>query len=209
MNFLQLFNLTGARVKKKADKSKIIGIKTRRNFRRFSFIVKSSEHYSDPGGHITSIMYPKLDFRKLMGKSPLTEKILVKCTDPSFLYWGTEFYASQFGYNIDGVTENRAPEIRDPNGERFLCKHLVRVYLYLRTIDFRTLLRRFNAGNRELTAATVADVQPILKEYVTRNGLGDKESKDLVDSLDEENMEDVLSHHGLLVDEEPHESDLQ
>ena len=79
--------------------------------------------------------------------------------------------------------------------------------LYLRTIDFRTLLKRFNAGNRELTAATVEDVQPILKEYVTRNGLGETESKDLIDSLSEENMEDTLLHHGLLVDEEPSEGD--
>ena len=50
----------------------------------------------------------------------------VSCNDPSWLYWGYKYIATQLDYN-EGDSENRAPKIRNPNEEGVVCKHLISV----------------------------------------------------------------------------------
>ena len=50
----------------------------------------------------------------------------LKCSDPSWLYWGYKYIATQLGYN-EGKGENRAPDERNPKEEGVVCKHLIAV----------------------------------------------------------------------------------
>ena len=50
----------------------------------------------------------------------------ITCSDPSFLFWGYKYIATQLDYN-EGKGENRAPKVRNPNEEGVACKHLIAV----------------------------------------------------------------------------------
>lgn len=56
--------------------------------------------------------------------------IKAKCSDPSFLYWGYKFIATQLDYNANDP-ENRFPEVRNQGLEGSVCKHLYAVLTVL------------------------------------------------------------------------------
>ncbi len=207
---------TGSKPKKKAENSKILGVKSRKNFRRFNFLVKSSEVYSDPRGHIASIVYPRLklkDFLKDTGKqerAPYSEYVLVHCSCPAFLYWGSHFFSDAYGYHIrDFGIEDRFPEIRDPKGENLICKHLIKVAKYTEHVSFRFLNRRFRKEyekklkergkkKKSFRFATMLELYPVVGEFLRRNKYTNGEVDEIIASLKDENVESILEEHGLL-----------
>lgn len=219
MEAISLKNLhetTGSKPKKKAENSKIIGVKSRKNFRRFNFLVKSSEVYSDPKGHIASVIYPKIkikDFVRDTGrqeKAPYSEYVLVHCSCPAFVYWGSHFFSDAYGYHIrEFGIENRFPEIRDPNGENLVCKHLIKVAKYMEHVSFRFLNRRFRKEYERILKertkkkkgfrfATLQELYPVVGEFLRRNKYTNDEVDEVIASLNDENMEYILEEHGLL-----------
>jgi len=226
MDFQTIFRLTNKKPKDKAENGNILGIKLRKKQDRFSFVVRCLESYSNPKGHIASIMFPGVEFLNkqqeeamdvwgdLLGghgyqwKTPKSEEVLVKCSCPAFLFYGSEFYASQFGYHIDGNTENRPPVIRDPDGNRYLCKHLIRVYKYIEKISFDRLLKRFKMASENLQMASLEeDILPAIADYLPRIGVSPEESKEVIASIDNKNLEDVLEKYGILVSNVPNQFD--
>lgn len=53
----------------------------------------------------------------------------VKCDCPAFLYWGYKYIAWELDYGIE--QENRPPDIRNPNRDGTVCKHLYNVFTVL------------------------------------------------------------------------------
>jgi len=146
-------------------KSRVFGIKTRKNFRRFVFYVKSREVYSSPEGHISSIIYPSLNLDSVRNspgkKTPSNQPVNVWCTCPAFLYWGSAFLSTELGYNFIGE-ENRFPKIRDPENHNYVCKHLLRVTKNLRRMSFTALTKLFNvdktASSKLIVSQNIEDI---------------------------------------------------
>lgn len=211
MNFEELYRLTSKKPKDKAENGNILGIKSRKNLRRFSFVVRCLESYSNPKGHIASVIFPEVVF-KLADQQwyiPVQEEILLKCSCPAFLYYGSAFYASQFGYHIDGNVENRPPVIRDPESNRYLCKHLIRVYKYLEKTSFESLLKRFHLASKQLKMATIEqDILPAIADYLTRINIPDEEIKEVLGSLSFENCEEIMEHYGVVISDQPSQYDI-
>jgi hypothetical protein len=211
MDFQTIYNLTSKKPKDKAENGNILGIKTRKNLRRFSFVVRCLESYSNPKGHIASVIFPNINFG-LVDENwhiPVKEEVLLKCSCPAFLYYGSAFYASQFMYHIDGNVENRPPVIRDPEANRYLCKHLIRVYKYLERISFDKLMERFDISSRKLSsqelrmASLEEDIKPAISDYFSRQNIPEDEAKAVLLSLNENNCEEILEKYGVIVTEQP------
>lgn len=89
---------------------------------RWLFKVSCRESYSAP--------YHTVRFRVVSGRGQQPNKLTsrsnveVSCSCPAWLYWGSQYRATQKKYN-DGRPENRAPNIRDPQGLNYLCKHVI------------------------------------------------------------------------------------
>ena len=115
-------SFTGAGPKKRAGNSRIMGIEqtSENDIRRFSFLVKSNESYSNPQGHIVSLHYPGLTLKKFMNNrkiTPMNQQVWLYCTCPAFLYWGSKYWSTEYSYNFPQHTEYRPPDIRDPEGK--------------------------------------------------------------------------------------------
>jgi len=58
----------------------------------------------------------------------------VSCNCPAFLYWGSDYNASEGGYLDKSIyypmskARGRAPMKRDPFGKNLICKHIAAVY---------------------------------------------------------------------------------
>lgn len=211
MDFQTIYNLTSKKPKDKAENGNILGIKTRKNLRRFSFVVRCLETYSNPKGHVASVIFPDVTFG-LVDQNwhiPVKQNVLLKCSCPAFLYYGSAFYASQFMYHIDGNVENRPPVIRDPESNRYLCKHLIRVYKYLERISFDALMERFEISHKKLSAeilkmATLeSDIIPAVSDYLTRVGVAPAEIKAVTAKMSYANCEDIMEKYGVVVSEQP------
>ena len=215
MDFKTIYEPTPKKPKDKAENGNILGIKTRKNLRRFSFVVRCLESYSNPKGHIASVIFPEVNFG-LVDQNwtiPSKQEVLLKCSCPAFLYYGSAFYASQFMYHIDGNVENRPPVIRDPEGNRYLCKHLIRVYKYLEKISFDKLMERFEISYKKLSfenlkmASLEADIIPAIEDYLPRIGILPAELQSVISTLSYDNCEDVMEHYGVIVSQVPSKYD--
>ena len=51
--------------------------------------------------------------------------IKVSCTCPDYLYAGYKYIGTQLDYSID--KENRSPDVRNPNQDGSICKHIHKV----------------------------------------------------------------------------------
>lgn len=189
-----LYRDTGPLSKRTSRKSRVVGIKTRKNFKRLSFLVKSDMPYSSPKGHISSIMYPNVDFRNISDDlgSPLSEDVKVICSCPSFTYWGSAYLATTEEYIIPPYLENRPADVRDPEGENFICKHLIKVIQYVGKKSFKQLSKRFTSGS--LKTASIDEVKFALSDYLRDIHHLNNESVDefLFRIEDEDSLEDVL-----------------
>lgn len=210
MDFKTIYQLTSVKPKIKAENGNILGIKTRKNLRRFSFVVRCLESYSNPKGHIASVIFPNVVFGLLDQeyRVPVKEEVLVKCSCPAFLYYGSAFYASQFGYHIDGNVESRPPVIRDPESNRYLCKHLIRVYKYLEKVSFEKLLKRFKIASEHLKMASIEeDILPAVLDYLPRVGVKENEIAKVASIFSYENCEDIMEHYGVIISDKPSKFD--
>ena len=102
----------------------------------FCFLAKSTENYSSPKGHIVVIKF--FENKQQM----LVKDCKVVCTCPAYIYWGSKYNATQGEYFYKSYT-NIPPDIRDPNRERLICKHIVAVRPYLKNLTKTTVHKKY------------------------------------------------------------------
>jgi hypothetical protein len=182
----------------RASNCKILSIKPRRNFQRFSFVVRGFEAWSKSKGHIVTVLYPELKKKDLKSGSeltPMNAESLVFCTCPAFVYWGSKYWSTQDGYNIKVHVEKRPPYKRDPNKKRYICKHVIRASRYMRKKGFSYLDKRFKMRKPSLDEASMdEDIKPAIHDYMKLAGYQDDEIQDTILGIDEDTLEDSLEH---------------
>lgn len=216
----QLIQGNTSKPKKYAKKSEVKLVLPRKNLRRFKFLVKSKMPYSDPKGHLTSILYPKVDLERAyflsQGGTPQDARVKVWCTCPAWQYWGAAYNSTKNKYNLE-KKETRTPDIRDPNQEYLCCKHVHAVYDFIGNKDFFALInvfydayrlkkkskgrKSFFAGEQEIQIATFDEVLACAEDYLLNQGHEERWVKWLLSSLNEENAEDELAKWGVFVNE--------
>lgn len=208
MNLRDLHRVSGninVRNRSKARRSRVMGIKTRANWKRFSFIVRSRETYSDSLGHVASVMYPYLDIEDMIRARvyPMREDVSVFCTCPAFLYWGSRYWATTDDYLISGQDpEYRFPWIRDPEHNHPICKHLYRVVSYISHESFPRLIKRFSPKKRSnLKEASInKHIKPILERVLKNRNFSSNEISDILSNVDDNNVESILEKYCLIPD---------
>lgn len=196
-------NTHNKRVQERSQKrTRVLGIKTRKNFRRFVFLVKSYESYSSPKGHFVSLLYPKLDLKTWSNDrriTPMNQRVRVYCSCPAWQYWGSAYWSDNMKYYIPPHREDRYPEIRDPEGNNLVCKHALRVAYYVRKKGFEYLMTRFRQKSFQV-ASLQEDVIPALVESLTRIAkLSYSDAEEIACEATEDNLEDLLEEHGLIL----------
>ncbi len=167
---------------------------------RYLFLVKGSESYSSEYGHIVSLLFDKGS--ALNNKSrPLVDDVRIHCQCPSFVYWGAAFNATQDKYNLD-ITEDRPPDIRDPNREVKICKHVARVVRTIRTMTYDRLDdkagRKFRSQvEMEFTLVPIEETFPTIIAFLERNRK-DINPVAFVNALDRTNYEESLLSVGAI-----------
>ena len=199
-----LFDKTGAAPKEKARGTDIFGFPNRSNQRRFPYYCISGEEYSDPKGHLASITFPnvQIPFEKLWQYpkiNPGNRRVRVFCSCEAFQYWGAAYHSTQEGYRIPGTgSEGRSPDIRDPNGTGYLCKHLIRVARRVVHQTFPQLLKDFEIIS-SVKKSYASLIEPTLYEFLERTGVDQNKIVNTCGSLNEHNWEQVLDTSGMLV----------
>lgn len=198
-----LYELVGPKPKAKAANSKVIKIRTRKNQRRFSFIVLSKESYSSPKGHLVSFIYPTLkvpfnQIRKYPQITPMNLRVKVRCTCQAWRYWGSSFLSTEYGYFLD-KKESRPANIRDPGRKNYICKHVVRVILFTRMLTFPGLLNTFQMDSGTRTASYLEQLKPIAAQFLRDEGYDQESVDDVIFSMTEDDFEDILEQHGVLI----------
>lgn len=130
----------------RSAKSKVVGVRSRKNFRRFIFNVKSKMSYSSAKGHLVSVLFPNITISELKENKKLEPKMTrcrIWCTCPAFTMWGSANNATYYKYNITDKSETRVPKIRDPNREKLVCKHIYSVYKDIENDSFIRIYNRF------------------------------------------------------------------
>lgn len=208
---LDLRNVVGPGPRHKAENSQVSAyvLRKRANHRRFLFLVKSSEAYSSPDGHLVSILYPNLavPFERLRyypALTPLNQRVRIHCTCPAWKFTGPAYLSTREKYRLpeSKYVENRPANIRDPEEQNYVCKHVVRVVQHIRFWNFTRLLRAFaiQAGpspNRS-KASSLETLYPIIGGALNRAGYLDDQIEDVITSLTDENAEEVLDTYGLI-----------
>jgi len=186
-----------------AKKSRVFGIRPRKNLRRFVFFVKSKESYSDPKGHIVSILYPKSTLDELTSQ---TRKMTttntpchVHCTCPAFQYWGCAYNVTKEKSIMRGKAETRSPDIRDPNGENMICKHLVRVSKNINRMSFKRLHAKFKDSHQKKVEGKGRVKKSSLYDEVIHTASRFEDHPELYLSEDLSNIEEFLEDRGLVV----------
>lgn len=198
-----LLALVGPKPKQRAKNTRLIAIRTRKNLRRFSYIVKGFENYSSGDGHIVSFLYPNLppfDQLKYHPKlTPLNRQVKVHCTCQAWKYTGPAFMSTREKYRLSRTPETRPAHIRDPEEENYVCKHVVRTIQTLKGRTFAQLLQEFKVTTK---ASYLASVSPIVRNALVADGWYDSDVDDLLATMSDDNLEEVLEQQGLLVCEE-------
>lgn len=162
----------------------------------YLFLVRCREFYSNPKGHFVSIAFDGYDSSKVKGRQPseYTQPNLVgmrvKCSCEAFHYWGSDYWSTQLGYGLD-TDENRFPVIRDPNMERFVCKHVARVYKNtLNSIRMKQLESRYGSRliteddiRRTMNRLSKASVEDVVRSGVLSLGSRGISFEEVRDSL--------------------------
>ena len=134
------------KIKDRSSKSKVAGSRSRKNFRRFIFVVKSQSPESSKKGHLVSILFPNIqisELKKNKSLEPIKTRVRIHCTCPAFQYWGSAYHSTKKKYNLPGKNEVRTPNIRDPKEKRLVCKHVYAVYKEIETDTFIRIYNRF------------------------------------------------------------------
>lgn len=115
----------------------------KRNPLLFAFLAKSYESYSNPQGHLVVIKFSK------DGQQMLMKDCKVVCTCPAYLYWGSKYNATVGEYAYKSTT-SIAPDKRDPNRERKICKHIAAVRQYFKNQTGKTIHKKFKKQFEEI-----------------------------------------------------------
>jgi len=200
-NLLELFRANGLSPNSKSNNCRVYQIKYKPvNEKRFIFLVKCKESYSDPKGHIVSLTFANKDAkigRRLI--SPLEANVKVHCHCPAFLYWGSAYNASQEKYSFKRERENREPNIRDPHRQNKICKHLVAATKSFRNKGFKQISKgrmAVTSSIEELSTISMNECFTTIKYYLDEHQI---DSKDFFQDFNEDNFEDKLLEVGLLI----------
>lgn len=159
---------TNSSIVQRAGSCRIFGIRSRKNFGRFVFFVKSNLMYSSQKGHIVSVQFPGTKLSEVYlngrGKTPANVPVRLHCTCPAFKYWGSAYRATEEGYNL-GESETRSPDIRDPEGVNLVCKHVARVALVVGRLSFPKLIGQFTKELYKVRKSSL-DVDRLLQNRV-------------------------------------------
>ncbi len=127
-------------------KSKVVGIRSRKNFRRFIFHVKSKMSYSSKQGHLVTILFPTItvdQLKKNKNMLPIDTRVRCWCTCPAWQMWGSSYNSTNLKYNLQPFSETRIPDKRDPDRKNLVCKHVYAVYRDIRYDNFIRLYNKF------------------------------------------------------------------
>lgn len=171
---------------------------------RFLFLVQGLENYSKSTGHIVSIVFKRDTAAGKLKSRPINDDVLVHCQCPSFVYWGAAFNSTEGGYNLD-QDEDRAPEIRDPNREVKICKHIERTIISIRNLSYRFLEKRSGMTTASLTAAVedeygfipIKETYPAIISYLERSK-PKLDARKVISSITDENYEQTLLSLGAI-----------
>jgi len=116
---------------------------------------------------------------------------------PAFLYWGSEYIATLDSYNLE-FTQDIPPNIRDPQLQNVLCKHVIRVIRDLRGVTFKQLKKKYAMQQNVLPAVTLNEVYPVITDYIKRNR-PDINPEEFLLSVDEYTFEEKMLEIGAIV----------
>ena len=195
------------KIKDRSSKSKVAGSRSRKNFRRFIFVVKSKSPNSSKQGHLVSILFPNITISQLKKNQQLQPKLTrvrIHCTCPAFQYWGSAYNSTTQKYNIPGKIEKRPPDERDPKRARLVCKHVYAVYKDLENDTFIRIYNRFKKAyyRKRDKKKSDADSQILLYIYenLKKKGLSHLECVSIIQDLNKiDSIEEYLKEHNLIV----------
>ena len=208
-SFKTLLEGTGKLPYKHLAKSRVRGVRTRKNQRRFIYHVTSTEPYSDPRGHLVSFVYPNVkgDIGNLLKGDvkggPYKTRVRVRCSCPAWQYWGSAYNSTDQKYRLfTSPKENRSPNIRDPGKENLVCKHVIRVGRRVKGMTFKGLLVAFNIDKGTWVDWISDWIRPVFGRYMEEQGMESDVATAMAEKLDPDNWEDIAAEYGLLVDED-------
>lgn len=167
---------------------------------RYLFLIQGGESYSSDSGHIVSLLFD-VGSAKHNKSRPLVDDVKIHCQCPAFQYWGPAYNSTQEGYNLEG-REHRPPDVRDPNREVKICKHVARVIRSIRSFTYDRLDDR---AGRRLKAMIEEDFQliPIEETFKPIMGFLERNRPDInptefVRDLNRSNYEQKLLEVGAI-----------
>jgi hypothetical protein len=98
---------------------------------RWMFKAYGNKKGSSEQGHVV-----KLAFKKV-GKTKDVQKLQMKvsCSCDAFKYWGISYNLSSLNSSLEH--EDRPPDIRDPEGKNFMCKHIYTALNFLKDHKYK------------------------------------------------------------------------
>lgn len=210
LNLKEICSATASRDKsliKRAALSKVVGTRSRKNFRRFIFHVKSKSSDSNRKGHLVTILFPNIkisDLKTNKALKPVEQRVRIYCSCPAFQYWGSAYHATKFKYNITGKNESIAPNTRDPKTTKLVCKHIYAVYKDIENDNFIRLYNRFKKSyyrKRDKSKKSSESLDSMLlfifEHLVSKKGLSKKQA---IDKIKELQKSDTIEEYLLLED---------
>ena len=217
----------------RVSRCKTLRIRYQRTKRKYIFLVRCTEKWSDPKGHIVSI---KFDYTPSIGRDlsskPYEIDARVQCSCPAHQYWGSAYISTTLDYMIDHK-EKRFPFIRDPNLINTCCKHVLTVReTTLAAIRMKQLRSKYQDqlpgvskdsqirltasglemgfeefAVREMEASCeetpVSGCNQAVVDFLTRSGWSDQEIENFLIQLDEQSFEPSLESVGMIVTDDP------
>lgn len=207
MTLLELFKKNGISPNSKSNNCRTYQIRyTPTDDKRFLFLVKCNEEYSDPKGHIVSFYFEekglKVNRRNI---SPLNSQTRVHCHCPAYVYWGSAYNATKGKFKIKyKPRELREPNVRDPKRQNLICKHLVNATKSFKSKNFTMLGKgRMSVVSSidELPTIAVSECLSSVSSYIAdtldENLKGDY-GTEFIANLNEDNFENELLKIGMI-----------
>lgn len=208
MTLLDLFRKNGISPNSKSNKCRTYQVRYNPiDDKRFLFLVKCNEDYSDPKGHIVSIYFEdkglKVNRRNI---TPLQSNVRVYCHCPAFLYWGSSFNATKGNYKIKyKPREFREPNIRDPKRENLICKHLVSATKSFKSKNFNQIGKgrmSIVSSLDELPTVSINECMQSISNFIqfnkTQLGINDQTIRSFLSEINEDNFENKLLSIGMI-----------
>lgn len=188
-------------------KSKVVGLRSRKNFKRFIFHVKSKMIYSDPKGHLVTILFPNLtaeELKKNKNLLPIDTRVRCWCTCPAWRLWGSAYNSTNQKYNLQPFSESRSPDKRDPDRKNLVCKHVYAVYRDIRYDNFIRLYNRFKQAyyrkNKKKSSEAEDMVLMFIYYFLVQKGLSKNDAiLKLSDLISSDNVETFLKENNLII----------